>query len=185
MEISNYSYNNIHKVPKVSGIYAWYLSPNNKGQALSIHDLFRDKKFNASIRGVFSETYIGKLTPFLKEVDMNRLDEDLLIDVFDLLNAPIYIGMSTNLNSRLNKHMQLINAYYMDNISYEESFSSIEPDTYEESSFFAMRITKKIKSSFLLNQLSVRVIQVDTSKKQLYAIENFLNRTLLPVLGRN
>lgn len=194
------------------GLYAWYLrikpgrsnikSPENFSKALKrITEQLHYPTLSMQLQGHLSLNIKGDLrhiwygheeNPFsdqLQEI-LNGPDErqilgDILELTVPLLTGPLYIGVSKDLQTRLQRHSQLIQDFQEDTIPFPliDSEESLENDKN-----FAQRIVERKIDP---NHLAVCVVYVShphlSSEKIRQAVENaetLLNRIFYPILGR-
>ena len=182
-----YRYSELHDVLPLPGVYAWYLNYEKEISPKQFHDFFTSKSFDVDIKGNLKEKYSGSLKQESDTFDEDQIDRSLLEYVINTFNIPIYIGVSKNLKSRLSTHKNALNEKWVDpNFRTQISSDQLIIDTDEESSYFAHRVASKIKNRFGINSLVIKVIYEESNynKSKLFPVENFINRTFFPLVGR-
>lgn len=185
-----YKATELYKVPESPGIYSWHIgsSPVNFNHYFKA---FKQKKLSVSINGHLKEEYDGEIRRkyFDKDFDIS-LDQQLCELASTIFCPPLYIGISKNLNKRLNQHFRELEKIYNGTIklSTPPNVGKTDFDTIIESSHFAQRIGHTL---FNLNKISLRDIFIKTveldksySWTKLQKVEKYLNRTFIPIYGR-
>lgn len=199
MEIKKIKYNEIRYVKEQPGLYAWYMDYNAEMTSEAYQKFFISKNFHLKITGNLGETYEGKISQIKSNQNiLNNFNQDLFKVATELIDIPIYIGISKNLYQRLTKHRDLLEEYSNDEVDQphlinqeKNNYDSIDEkkiDTNEESKYFAQRLGKQLEDLNLSKKhLRVKIIYCDTNvtKAQLLNTEFLLNRTYYPILGRN
>lgn len=199
MKIEEIKYNEIRKVKEEPGLYAWYMDYNVEMQSDSYQNFFISKLFDLKITGNLGETYEGKISQIKSNENIqSNFNKDLFKIATELINIPIYIGISKNLYKRLSKHRDLLEGYSNDEVDQphlmnqdkinSDNIDENKIDTNEESKYFAQRLGRQLeKLNLSKKHLRVKIIYCDTSitKAQLLNTEFLLNRTYYPILGRN
>jgi hypothetical protein len=183
----DYKYSDLHEVLPLPGVYAWYLQYDNSSSPQKFHDFFTSKKFDVTVKGNLKEKYSGPIDQDSDTFDQNQIDLDLLECVINSFNVPIYVGVSKNLKNRLSTHKNSLNERWVDpGVSVINSGDKIILDSDEESTYFAHRVATKIKNRFGINSLIIKVVYCDKNynKSYLFPVENFINRTFFPLVGR-
>ena len=203
------------EVPDVDakpGLYAWYLRikpgesnmkcAENFSQALKkIIEQLCYPDWTIQLQGDLSLNWTGQLNhnwygheknPFtntFQEILSQPVQREVFSHVLEatvpLLCAPLYIGVSKDLQARLQQHTQLIQ-------NYHEQVAQFSPIDSEESldndRNFAQRIVEREIDP---NHLVVGIIDVfqtslspETMQKAIETAEMLLNRIFYPILGR-
>jgi len=190
MKYTEYNLDSIDKIPERRGIYSWHIRHLNEVDLEQYFSIYRNKKFTSNIKGVFNENYSGPLT-LSKKFDSSKIDSDtknIISDLSNLLNAPIYIGISDNLNRRLQQHCEKLQSFIFDPSypSYYLEWDERNEDTEEESSYFAERIGSVLKENKIkaINILFIRIYELEIDRKKLLMVEKFFNQCLLPIFGK-
>jgi hypothetical protein len=102
--------------------------------------------------------------------DLKKVIDSLRIE----FSSPIYIGMSDNLQSRVNKHKQLIESY--------KGHKKVHQDLDDRDENFAARVASRGMNE---TKLKVAIMYVPSDENLHNIMENILNRINYPVLGRN
>jgi hypothetical protein len=148
---------------------------------------FREDSYQTVIEGPLKPTYKGSLEHAFEVSGglVSRIVEqpERLRDIRNILRnsapnfaSPLYIGMSSNLRSRLNTHKSLIERYR--SLRLRET-----PQPRESDAGFAWQVAKREISP---DRLLVFTYATDTSDDGLAVdVENILNRLYYPILGRN
>lgn len=192
------------------GLYAWYLrikpgksnleSPENFSKALKriteqlcYPDLSMQLRghLNLHLKGDLKHIWYGheenqfsdQFQTILELPEEREILGEILESTVPLLTGPLYIGVSKNLQRRLQQHTRLIQEGYHDQFSPVDSKESLENDRN-----FAERITQRKIDP---NHLMVGVVYVSHPqfsgakiRKAIGAAETLLNRTFYPILGR-
>ena len=146
---------------------------------------FKETAYKVRLDGPLKPKYKGELAhePSSSESLVKRLIEDpsRLRQIANVLNmaapfftAPLYIGMATNLRTRLLKHKSLIN-------DFADNRGLVGSD--EGSAGFARQVVAR---GFDPNQLFVACIPIEgVENEEQVDLENILNRINFPIFGRN
>lgn len=146
---------------------------------------FTEESYQARIHGKLMPEFRGLLSHvsqisdslIYKIIDDPQVLFDLkkVIDSLSIeFSSPIYIGMSDNLQSRVNKHKQLIESY--------KGHKKLHPDLDDRDENFAARVAARGMNE---TKLKVAVMYVPSDENLHNIMENILNRINYPVLGRN
>ena len=207
------SFKEVPDVDSKPGLYAWYLriSPG-QGNTESSEDFLKALKkiteqfyyptLAMQLKGHLGLNWKGKLEhiwyghdeyPFSDSIKMlthpeeRKILSDILELTLPLLTGPLYIGVSKNLQVRLQQHTQLIQAYQED-ITQLSSTNIDGDESLENDKNFAQRIAEREIDP---NHLAVGVIYMCPSHHSTERIhtavksaENLLNRMFYPILGR-
>ncbi|MBS1038816.1 hypothetical protein [Gluconobacter cerinus] len=147
---------------------------------------FREDPYKAVIEGPLKPNYTGTLehTFQISSGLVQRIvdDPDRLRTIRNVLDisapmfaSPLYIGMATNLQTRLATHKSLIERYRR--VHRQEPESSRSTDAG-----FAWQIAKR---KIPPDRLIVFTCTTETDGNTAVDIENILNRVYYPILGRN
>jgi predicted GIY-YIG superfamily endonuclease len=190
MKYTEYNLDAFDQIPNVNGLYTWHLKHLDSITLEQYYSLLRHKRFSSNIKGVFNENYIGQLT-LSKEIDLSSINpktEEIIKDLTQHINSPIYIGISNNLNRRLAQHNKKLTSFLFDNtkISVSTEWDQKYEDTDDESAYFAERIGTVLKENKInaINVLFVRIYEFDIERSNLLIIEKFFNQCLLPIYGK-
>ncbi|NOI81311.1 GIY-YIG nuclease family protein [Vibrio tubiashii] len=110
------------------------------------------------------------------EVSISQL-KALLSNVTEPFLSPIYIGMATNLNKRINQHKHKI-IKIRDGVPQDDGKEEFE---LRDNNFASRVCERKYITSFMF----VVCMSVDSEDKIQNPFENVLNRINYPILGRN
>lgn len=206
------SFGEVPDADPTPGLYAWYLrikpgkinleSPENFSKALKrITEQLCYPDFSMQLRGHLNLHLKGDLKHLWYGHEENRFsnqfqsileqpeEREILGEILELtvpmLTGPLYIGVSKNLQLRLEQHVQLIQGYQEDTIQY----SSIDSEeSLENDKNFAQRI---IERRIDPNHLIVGIVYVSHPhvsppriRKAIETAETLLNRMFYPILGR-
>ena len=194
------------------GLYAWYLrikpgksnleSPENFSKALKrITEELCYPDLSMQLRGHLNLHLKGDLKHIWYGHEENRFSDqfqkilelpeereilgEILESTVPLLTGPLYIGVSKNLQLRLEQHVQLIQGYQEDTIQYASIDSE---ESLENDKNFAQRI---IERQIDPNHLMVGIVYLSHPqfsgakiRKAIGAAEILLNRMFYPILGR-
>ncbi len=151
---------------------------------------YQEPPYNVSISGKLKAKYEG--TVFHQQVVADELTDKILkqpsllkeikksLSDFDYsFSSPLYIGMSKNLQKRLDNHKELIKKYRTAGFKPQCSFSSKEEESEHN---FASRVVSK---NFSETDLYVIIKEVTEEYSLHNVIEHVLNRINYPILGRN
>lgn len=191
IEHSHYRVDEIFKTPNKPGIYAWYLSVDQKNFK-DYFKLFKQKKVTVSLKGALSEEYTGEAKhiyskkTFLKH---SSPDFELCTLASFAFCPPLYIGISSDLNQRLDEHYsELQKVYFGKKVLAPPKLGKTDFDTIVESAHFAERIGHTLRGlpDIDLTALLIKTIEMPTSysKTDLQKVEYYLNRTFIPIYGR-
>jgi len=189
MIVKLYLPNQLGDIPELPGIYAWYISPRTHTKPQVYHEVFKQRELYSFVRGTLQDNYEGQLTakPYTFEI---LQDQGLLIEAVRQFAPPIYIGISINLQKRIQSHIKMLNEFvYSRQKDLVSNVSDIEVDSEKESQYFAQRIGAVIrnsKDSIDLNSFTIKIIPLHKNypKSKLFEVESFLNRTFIPYYGR-
>lgn len=189
MAVQTYLPNQVGDIPELPGIYAWYILPRMHTQPQVYHEIFKQRELHSLIRGTLQDNYEGRLTA--KSYTFGSIqDQSLLIEAVSQFAPPIYIGISINLQRRIITHVKMLNEFvYSSQEARSYEVSDTEIDSEKESQYFAQRIgsvIRKANPSIDINCFVIKIIKLDKnySKKKLFEVEKFLNRTFIPYYGR-
>ena len=207
------SFGEVSDAKAAPGLYAWYLkirpgnsnieSPENFLRALkrTTKELQHPTMF-MQMRGHFSRLRMqgelkhiwyghdkNKFPDQLQEILSNPEEREMLGNILEfavpLLTGPLYIGVSKNLQTRLQQHVNLIQESQEDisQLRITDSEESLENDKN-----FARRIVERKINP---NRLIVCVTHVPYShfpperiRKTIETAETLLNKMFYPILGR-
>lgn len=186
-----YDLTELHLIPNVPGIYAWYL----KMDGTNFDDYFKiykQKKVAVSVQGHLKENYVGEAKHNYNPVDFANPGIDLnLCEIASLaFSPPLYIGISKDLKKRLRQHSDELEKIYYGKVKLATppKVGKTAFDTIVESEHFAQRIGHSIVSfpKITLNSLYIRTIEMPTGYvwHDLQKVEKYLNRTYNPIYGR-
>lgn len=190
MKYTEYNLDTFDQIPSVNGIYTWHLKHLDSITLEQYYSLLRHKKFSSNIKGVFNENYIGQLT-LSKDIDLSSINsktKEIIQELSQYINSPIYIGISNNLNRRLSQHNKRLTSFLFDStkISFTTEWDQKFEDTDEESTYFAERIGSVLKENHInaINVLFVRIYEFEIERSNLLIVEKFFNQCLLPIYGK-
>ena len=189
-----------HKINKKVGIYSWHLIPSNHISEETIFkymEVFTDNTIDLYGTTNFS-AYSGKLrhenlddNSKVKSVVNNEVARKNLIIATSIFSPALYIGISKNLNSRIDQHYKIITNIY-NKISVEDLYNKIENAEQDQARNFGERITDFFKKNepknYSLSDFCVKIFYMDSidesEREQLEGIEYILNRTYKPKFGK-
>jgi hypothetical protein len=181
--------NQVGNIPELPGIYAWYILPRMHTQPQAYHEIFKQRELHSVIRGILQDNYEGRLTA--KPYTFGTIqDHSLLVEAVSQFAPPVYIGISINLQKRIQTHVKMLNEFVYSRQRDEISdVSDTDVDSEKESKYFAQRIgsiVRDSKDSIDINSFVIKIIKLDKnySKSKLFEVEKFLNRTFIPYYGR-
>jgi hypothetical protein len=190
MIYTEYNLDAFDQIPSTNGIYTWHLKHLESISLEQYYALLRHKIFSSNIKGVFNENYNGQLT-LSKDIDLSAINsktKDIIKELSQYINAPIYIGISNNLNRRLAQHNKRLTSFLFDNskILFTTEWDQKYEDTDDESTYFAERIGSVLKENQInsINVLFVRIYEFEIERSNLLIIEKFFNQCLLPIYGK-
>jgi hypothetical protein len=158
-----------------------------------LFDVFQEEPYHVSMSGPLKPTYQG-LIPHLVTITeglVRRMVAEparlwplkkVLDEAVPEFASPIYIGMSVDLNARVGRHKQLIQAYKRGSFFELSEVPTADEDIADHS--FAKDVVRR---GFSPNRLvvTVRVIESDVAADIHLDAENILNRINFPLCGRN
>lgn len=194
------------------GLYAWYLRirPGDRNIE-SAENFLRSLKrtteelqyptmpmqarghFRLKMQGDLKHIWYGheenKFTDQLQEVLSNSEERELLGNILEyavpLLTGPLYIGVSKNLQTRLQQHVKLIQEYQE---GINQFSSSDIAESLENDKNFAQRIVeRKINPNRLvvcLTYVPYPHFPSERIRKTIETAETLLNKMFYPILGR-
>ena len=180
-------------VEPVQGLYAWYLpfpSNSNEESLATYSSVFQSSKLNIHAQGNFGQNFRGSIDQVNKEhSNLNESGLDLLFRTSAVFMPPVYIGISSNLNSRLSCHYDAFLQAFRNgiNVLEQESATDADSDTSEESSIFGGRLADTMLTAGFTDfrHLFVKVAYDELiTREQLKKTEFILNRIYRPILGR-
>jgi len=189
MEFSEFKFSDIYQTSNKPGIYAWFMIFNKRNSINEYSEIFHQKKLEAKIKGNLGEKYEGSLRQIPKDFKNDIFKKNDLSLISKVFAPPIYIGVSNNLCSRLTQHAnELDDILYSSKYEYVHDLFDEDLDSPKESKYFASRLGKvlKKKRSIDLNSLLIKTCEFDDimTRKEIYNLEYFLNRTYKPLYGR-
>jgi len=185
-----YTINELYKVPSKPGIYAWYVKFEQQNEQ-EYYKIFKQKKVGVDIKGNLKEHYEGEARN--KYVDNTYSIQNMDYSLCELASyvfcPPLYIGISKDLNERLNTHAKELEKIYIGGkILPTPSLGKTDFDTIVESAHFAERLGYSLKSfpTVDLNAIYVKTIEMPAQYTwtELQKVEKYLNRTYTPIYGR-
>ena len=211
-----FSFERVPDVKAKPGLYAWYLrirvgrsnieSPQNFSKVLKKfteqiqHPTLAmqvDGHFNLNMKGKLKHIWYGHneypFTENFQEMLNHPEERKLISNILDLavplLSGPLYIGVSKNLQKRLQTHTRLIEKYSKEQQEDNTPEVSVDsPDSLKNDKDFAERIVEREIDP---NHLIVGVTYVhhpnlppDRIRKTVEATETLLNRIFYPILGK-
>lgn len=189
-----------NRIEKKVGIYSWHLIPSNYVSEEAIFkymEVFTDNSIDLLGKTNFS-TYSGNLQhenmndiDKVKAVINNDISRKNLIIATSIFSPALYIGISKNLNSRINQHFKIITDIY-NKISVEDFYSKLDETEQDAAKNFGERITDFFKKNdpqnYSLSDFCVKIFYMDsikdTERDKLEGIEYILNRTYKPKFGK-
>jgi hypothetical protein len=191
VELGLAALNDLDSIPSSPGWYAWIYIPSSlSNDALK---LYRHAKVEAEVSGIFNLSFAGNLEslgeepslPPLRQGKMNALLATLR-SLFLAFAPPLYIGMSSNLKTRLLTHRRKLQDFHGVGRAEEDEATKEQPasDTEKESQYFGARIALAMRELKLSpDDLFVKFV-VSNSTEQLRPVESLLNYSLTPNYGR-
>ena len=198
-------------LPHVPGIYAWFIKcrPAQRKEMVPLFaEMLSQANVQATMKGTLRFEYSGELQKKHSKTppDLSCLFSDALV----AFPYPLYIGMSMQLSKRLYAHRRQLESWLStyDDDGLRSQGDSGEPgfsrDSEAESKYFGQRLAAfwYQQGRRTIDELYVRcVVPVecrerphcqencdpsckDARRKELLAIERFLNTTFNPVFGR-
>lgn len=186
-----YSLSELHKIPSVPGIYAWYLKMDSANSD-DYFKIYKQKKVSVNVKGHLKESYSGEVRHIYNPIDYVNpgLDFDLCEIASLAFSPPLYIGISKNLKSRLKDHARELHDIYFNKVKLATppALGKTDFDTIVESAHFAQRVGHSISSfnKINLSALVIKTIEMPATYvwDDLQKVEKYLNRTYNPVYGR-
>lgn len=214
-----FAFKEISDVEVRPGLYAWYLkmhlTENNISSAENILEALRrlssESRYpdleiqlvghlSLDLRGSLEHVWYGHddntYSGLLKEVVEQPEERRVLYNIFNsavpLLTAPLYIGISRNVQGRLLTHKKLMRSYQEKTAEAESALKAVvpvdDPEALRQDMNFARRV---IERGIDPSHLVVGVIYVDQRRvpqqrvrRAIEAAETLLNRIFHPILGR-
>lgn len=151
-----------------------------------IFSFYQEEPYHVAIKGPLKPTYRGAIEhqDQISAALIARLLErpaalhemkNTLRMIGTEFASPLYIGMATNLMSRVNKHKALIEKYSEYGISSDNSNEQSDHD-------FASRVVNR---GYVISNLCVNIKSIESENSLHNVMENILNRINYPILGRN
>lgn len=158
-----------------------------------IYKYYSETPYKVNIEGALKPKYAGTIDyiPNISESTVKEIVENpellyllkqALVDSIPDFSSPIYIGVATNLRTRLLQHKKLIEKYL--NMSFFETAASTLPGS-ELSRDHSFAKDVSIVRKFNVANLIVCVRPYKDGKKNLSCVENIFNRIYCPLCGRN
>jgi len=159
------------------------------------HALFRyfqEDPYTAKLHGPLKPTFIGQLEHHLALSDtlIRRIAEhpDRLRHIKEVVeqsapafSSPLYIGMASNLRTRLMRHKRMIEASDLP-LAFNTEAGSEDTDHLTRDRTFAERVrSRRIPPTRLFAMTQV----IANAEDSCVDVENILNRLYFPLLGRN
>jgi hypothetical protein len=148
---------------------------------------FREDSYQAVVEGPLKPTYRGALehafevssgllSRIVEKPERLRSIRDILKGSAPIFASPLYIGMSSNLRTRLGTHKMLIEKYRLTRLKEVQQ-------PRESDAGFAWQVAKREISP---DRLFVFTYVTHSDDEDLAIdVENILNRLYYPILGRN
>jgi len=179
------------QIPHNPGIYSWYLIADQ----INFDDyfkIFKQKKVGVNVEGELREAYTGeaKATYNVSDYSDNPVDFTLFNLISYIYSPPLYIGISINLNERLNTHKSELEKILS---GKQKLTTSTIPgrtsfDDILESKHFAQRVGFSIKAHNNIGTASMYIKTIEAPlgypRNNLLKIEKYFNRTYTPIYGR-
>ena len=211
-----YPYEKVLDIEPKPGLYAWYLririgrgnieTYQNFSKALKrVTEQIRHPTLTMQLKGHLNLNMKGDLkhiwyghheqqfTKKFEEMLNSPEERELIREILDLaaplLTAPLYIGVSKNLQQRLQTHMRLIEK----NIKRHQEDTTLDnhvdsTDSLQNDKDFAERIVERnIDPNHLIvgvTYVSHPNLLVEKIRKSVETTETLLNRMFYPILGR-
>lgn len=199
---NSFTYGNILNVP---GIYSWHISPPkrkmNKDEKINMLkayvsffnlndiELTGQTSFHSYEGSLMDNKTTGK--DFLDKIDyISNFDDDKFknfVSALTFFHSTLYVGISTNLNDRIQTHSTTITEVLYQKKFSEEKFLNDEDGKsfFERVTLFLNKDKTSIKNFFVPNCFFVKIIYLEKfNDKDLKSIEYLLNRTLKPKFGK-
>jgi hypothetical protein len=196
-----FSWQDLALVPAVPGLYAWYLEvglrpadlhdfPTSRehltrlAQRLRLPQLRVDAKSHLALRfsGALDHDHLSSgdsgftalIETTLADETRRRVFADILARATPALTSPLYIGVATNLNTRIQTHSQMI-----------ERLSDFDPKDDPAYSFAREVVHRQIpQRKLVVYILPLEGDDVPLEREVAEAAESLLNRMFFPILGR-
>lgn len=188
-QVAYYSINEIETIEDgLAGYYSWIYIPETK-EKISV-GVVKKRNIISTVKEGFSNNYHGELVRRdLEECAIDNEDQFLKFqELMFAFSAPLYIGISSNLRSRLQRHKRQLAECYetLEAMGPETGFQSIDPgdlDTDIESKCFGQRIAKILQTEGLhLDELYIKCVRSEGGD-DLKSNETILNRIYAPPYG--
>jgi hypothetical protein len=148
---------------------------------------FRESPYRVQLRGQLKPSYSGEIehdpsksdsliARLVQNPERFRVIASVLKTAAPSFTAPLYIGMSDNLRSRLKRHKSLI--VELRDTQAVSAGSALEP---LDAGFAKQVVARKFDPT----NLFVHIAEVDVESGEENDIENILNRINYPIFGRN
>lgn len=148
---------------------------------------FRESPYRVQLRGQLKPSYSGEIeyepsksdsliSRLVQNPERFRVIASVLKTAAPSFTAPLYIGMSDNLRSRLKRHKSLI--VELRDTQTVSASSAQEP---LDAGFAKQVVARKFDPT----NLFVHIAEVDVESGEESDIENILNRINYPIFGRN
>ncbi|MEP6389215.1 MAG: hypothetical protein ABJ056_04745 [Halioglobus sp.] len=188
-QVAYYSINEIDTIEDgLAGYYSWIYIPETKENISA--GVVKKRNVISTVKEGFSNNYHGELVR--REVGGLAIDdEDRFLKFQELMfafSAPLYIGISNNLRSRLKTHKRQLAECY-------ETWEAMEPDTDFrpidsrnldtdiESKCFGQRIARILQTEGLrLDELYIKCVRSEGGD-DLKSNETILNKICAPPYG--
>lgn len=179
------------QIPDKPGIYSWHLLSKNESLD-SYLKIFKQKFYESTIKGHFSEKYKGNITSDFENINFEPVSDNLIKAVTHFFCPPVYIGISkSSLRVRLNTHKKmLINEINNDEFQNTElQIDEDDLDTDNESKYFAKRLSnvlRTMRKEISEKNLFIKILyNLDSDEIiELNRAEYIINRVYNPIYGR-
>lgn len=182
-------YTDLESAKESQGVYAWFLRVKGSGQEEweKVNSIYSSRRLKTSALGSLGERYDGDLVK--KPYDGTApVDPVVLTALCAAFSTPVYLGISSNVRTRLKQHDKALQEYLRDPTNYKRQIDSDAPsDTDSESSLFGARLGKALLEADFNHAANafVKIVYLDNiSRETLIASETLINRMIHPTLGR-
>ncbi|MFN7704056.1 MAG: hypothetical protein ACK5OS_05480 [Chryseotalea sp.] len=186
-----YGLSDLHKIPNVPGLYAWYIAVSSANFS-DYYKIFKQKKVTVKIEGVLQDKYHGEIQNIYNDKNFPSagIDYDLCEVASLAFSPPLYIGISIDLRKRLIDHSSELTKVLYGKLPLPSPLpiGKTEFDTIYESAHFALRIGHTIVNYPTVDLASFKIKTLELPKsftwQDLQRVERYMNRTYIPVYGR-
>lgn len=173
------------------GLYSWHLTPRFPGETAAAQSLYSAGTLSGTLNANLGRVYDGKFSVRALTTEVRDEAWDAIAFFSEYSSPPIYIGQSATLRTRLTTHATALRReLYSINVDFSDDHRGlVTSDTDQESAQFAVRLAKAMRARGLgsLNSLRIRVYTGNCFHEKSLRLnaERWLNRTYVPIFGRN